>query len=238
MEDGALGRLQVAVIARRQRQKLLDLGTRGGDAGVGRAHQLDHVRIALVGHDRTAGGVLRRQCDEAEFGAGEQRQVPGDAAQVQRRAPQRFQRGQFELAARQLRVDRRDLHARKAQRGGGVFTVQRQVHAVAGRGAKRIGIHQRKGVAGTGGVVDEGLGPAGPPHAGRGHHGTLDVGSAGDRQILLGLGTVQRDLGYFGADPRHALQLFLQPQAGGDQDLVVAAAAGVDLAAGVAKALP
>ncbi|KAG0773747.1 hypothetical protein G6F21_014294 [Rhizopus arrhizus] len=82
MEDGALGRLQVAVIARRQRQKLLDLGTRGGDAGEGRAHQLDHVRIALVGHDRTAGGVLRRQWDEAEFGAGEQRQVPGDAAQI------------------------------------------------------------------------------------------------------------------------------------------------------------
>ncbi|KAG1440351.1 hypothetical protein G6F55_013512 [Rhizopus delemar] len=83
MEDGALGRLQVAVIARRQRQKLLDLGTRGGDAGVGRAHQLDHVRIALVGHDRTAGGVLRRPCDAAEFGAGEQRQAPGDGAQRQ-----------------------------------------------------------------------------------------------------------------------------------------------------------
>ncbi len=117
-----------------------------------------------------------------------------------------------------------------------MLAVQRQVHAVAGSGTQRIGVDQRMGIAGADGVVDEGLGPARPPHAGRGHYGALDVGVAGNRQVLLGLCAVQRNLGRFGAELCHALQLLLQPEAGGDQDLVVAAAAGVDLAAGIAEA--
>src|SRR3546814_11963986 len=60
-----------------------DLAARRGDAGIGRAHQFDHVRIALVGHDRAAGGILRGQRDEAELGTGKQAQVPGQATQVE-----------------------------------------------------------------------------------------------------------------------------------------------------------
>ena len=107
VEDRALAELQVAVVARRQRQQLFDLGARRRDAGVAGAHQLDHVGVALVRHDRTAGRVLRRQRDETELGAGEQAQVPGQAAQVEHRAAQRLERRHLELAARQLRVDRR-----------------------------------------------------------------------------------------------------------------------------------
>ncbi len=236
MEDRALAGLQVAVVPGRQRQQLLDLHARRRHTGVGGAHQLDDVRVALVRHDRTAGGVLRRQRDEAELRAGEQRQVPGDAAQVQRGTAQGLQRGQFELAARELRVDGADLHAREAQHGGGVFAVQLEVDAIAGRGAQRIGVHQLQRVARAHGVVDEGFRPAGPPHAGGRHHGPLDIGVARNRQVALGLRTIQRHLGDLPRQHRHAGELFLQPQARGHQDLVVAAAAGMDLAAGVAQA--
>src|SRR3546814_4976851 len=80
----------------------------------------DLIRVALVGHDRTAGGVLRRQRDEAEFRAGEQRQVPGDAAQVEHGAAQGLERGELELAARELGIGRGDLHAVEAERLRGV----------------------------------------------------------------------------------------------------------------------
>ena len=59
---------------------------------------------------------------------------------------------------------------------------------------------------------------------------------ARDRQALFGLGTVQRDPGDVTTQFGDARQLFLQPQPRGDQHLVVAAAAGVDLAAGIAQA--
>src|SRR3546814_14109479 len=81
MEQRALGDLQVAVVNRWQRQQVFDLGLRRGDAGIGPEHQLDDLRVALVGHDRYAGGVLRRQRDEAELRAGEQRAVPRAEAQ-------------------------------------------------------------------------------------------------------------------------------------------------------------
>ncbi|MEF9943599.1 MAG: hypothetical protein RR758_05395, partial [Burkholderiaceae bacterium] len=61
MEDRAFTRLQVALVTGRQRQQLFDLGARRSDARMGGAHQFDDVGIALVRHDRAAGGVLRRQ---------------------------------------------------------------------------------------------------------------------------------------------------------------------------------
>ncbi|MNM83333.1 hypothetical protein D3C81_953920 [compost metagenome] len=237
MHDRALGVLQVALVARRQRQQLLDLGTCGRNAGVGGAHQFDHVRIALVRHDRAAGGVLRRQRYEGELAGGEQRQIPRDPAQIQRRTTQGFQRGQLELAARQLCVDRVDLHAGETQRRRGVLTIQRQVDAVTGGGAQRIGIDQRTRVTRTDGIVDERFCPAGPPHARRRHHGTLDMGVTRQRLQLFGLRTIQRDLGDVGADLCHTLQLLLQPQTRGHQDLVIAAATSVDLATRITQTL-
>ena len=62
VEDRTLAELQIALIARRQRQQLFDLGARRGGGRIRRAHQLDHVGIALVRHDRRAGGELRREC--------------------------------------------------------------------------------------------------------------------------------------------------------------------------------
>jgi len=116
-------------------------------------------------------------------------------------------------------------------------TVQRQVDAITRSRTQGIGIDQRVGITRAAGIVDEGLGPTGPPHAGRRHHGALDVGVARNRQVLFDLGTIQGDLGDFRTQLRQALQLFLQPQAGGHEDLVIATAPGVDAAACVAKPL-
>ena len=51
------------------------------------------------------------------------------------------------------------------------------------------------------------------------------------------MGAIQCHLGDLAAECRHARQLVLQPQARGHQDLVIAAATGMDLATGVAQAL-
>ena len=62
------------------------------------------------------------------------------------------------------------------------------------------------------------------------------MGVAGQRQRGFGLGAGERDFRAFATQCSQTHQAILQPQAGGDQHLVVAAAAGVDLAAGVAEA--
>src|SRR3546814_5675779 len=78
---------------------------------------------------------------------------------------------------------------------------------------------------------------SGPPHAGRGHDGALQVGVAGQRHAGLGAGALQGDVRGLDAQRLRARQLFLQPQARGDQYLVVAAAASVDAAPRVSEAL-
>src|SRR3546814_16447293 len=79
---------------------------------------------------------------------------------------------------RELGIGRGDLHAAEAERLRGMVAVEREVDAVAGGAAQRVGIDPSRGVTCTLRIVDEGLGPAGPPHAGRGHDGALQVGVA------------------------------------------------------------
>src|ERR1019366_10147690 len=82
-EQRKLQQLQVALVAGGQlgadRQRLGQAGKRGGAA---RAHQLEQVRIALLRHDRGAGGECIGQLDEGEFAGVEQQQVGGHAPQV------------------------------------------------------------------------------------------------------------------------------------------------------------
>src|SRR3546814_4067763 len=82
---------------------------------------------------------------------------------------------------RELGIGRGDLHAAEAERLRGMVAVEREVDAVAGGAAQRVGIDPSRGVTCTLRIVDEGLGPAGPPPAGRGHDGALQVGVAGQR---------------------------------------------------------
>ena len=236
MHNRAFAELQIAVITRRQRQQLFDLGARRGNAGVGRAHQFDHVGIALVRHDRTAGGVLRRQCNKCELGAGEQTQIPGKTTQVQQRGRQGFDRRHLELAARQLRIRRRHLQAAEAQRFGDMIAIQRQIHPVTGGAAERIGIDPCQRIARALRVVDEAFGPRCPPHAQRRHHRALQMRVARQRQRLFGLCARQRDLRAFGTQGMQTRKTIFQPQPRRHQNLVVAAAAGVDLAARIAEA--
>src|SRR3546814_14594237 len=67
--------------------------------------------------------------------------------------------------------------------------------------------------------------------------GALQVGVAGQRHAGLGAGALQGDVRGLDAQRLRARQLFLQPQARGDQHLVVATAAGVDAAPRVPEAL-
>ena len=60
---------------------------------------------------------------------------------------------------------------------------------------------------------------------------------AGQRHGSFGFGAGQRDLCGFPPQHGHASEPILQPQARGDENLVVAAAARVDLLAGIAEAL-
>src|SRR3546814_15143197 len=66
--------------------------------------------------------------------------VPGDAAQVEHGAAQGLERGKLELAARELGIGRGDLHAAEAERLRGMVAVEREVDAVAGGAAQRVGI--------------------------------------------------------------------------------------------------
>src|SRR5699024_2769935 len=92
-----LAQLQVALVSRRQGQQLLDLHPRGGYRGITCPHQFHHVRVAFVGHDGTAGGVLIRQTHEIEFGGREQGQIPCQTTQIQQCRGQSVQRRQLEL---------------------------------------------------------------------------------------------------------------------------------------------
>src|SRR3546814_10937603 len=98
----------------------------------------------------------------------------GDAAQVEHGAAQGLERGGLELAARELGIGRGDLHAVEAERLRGVVAVEREVDAVAGGAAQRVGIDPSRGVTCTLRIVDEGLGPAGPP--------TAEIGRASCRE--------------------------------------------------------
>src|SRR3546814_3776542 len=86
--------------------------------------------------------------------------VPGDAAQVEHGAAQGLERGKLELAARELGIGRGDLHAAEAERLRGMVAVEREVDAVAGGAAQRVGIDPSRGVTCPLRIVDEGLGPA------------------------------------------------------------------------------
>src|SRR3546814_3628772 len=75
--------------------------------------------------------------------------VPGDAAQVEHGAAQGLERGKLELAARELGIGRGDLHAAEAERLRGMVAVEREVDAVAGGAAQRVGIDPSRGVTCT-----------------------------------------------------------------------------------------
>ena len=111
-------------------------GERGGAAA---AHQLEHVRVALLRHDRGAGGEGVGQLDESEFLGIEQQQVGGHAAEVLHQQRQLEQQLRLGLAARQLHRGHRLLRDVEAQRARGRVAIQRQPgRAVAGGRAERI----------------------------------------------------------------------------------------------------
>jgi hypothetical protein len=102
-EQRRFQQLQVAMIARgqlrRHCQGLRQAAERGRGAA---AHQLEHVRIALLRHDGRAGGHRRGQRDVAELLAAEQDQVGGQPAEVLHQQVDLEHQLRLGLAARQL----------------------------------------------------------------------------------------------------------------------------------------
>ena len=79
------------------------------------ADQLEHVRVALLRHDRGAGGEGIRQLDEAELLRVEQQHVGGEAPEVLHEQRDLEQQLRFGLAARELHRRHRLLRRRRSR---------------------------------------------------------------------------------------------------------------------------
>ncbi len=208
----------------RQRLEQAGLG-RGGAA----AHQLEDVGVALLRHDRGAGGHRLGQGDEAELAAAPQHQVrrqPSEVLQCQGDLEQHLRLG---LAARQLHRGHRFLHGREAEAAASGLAVDRQQrHTVAGRRAERVLVDAAQAGAEPQGVVAQlGRESSGPQRHRAGHRGLM-VGVAGQRRRRL----ARRQLVERGGDGARALgergHLVAQVEAQRRQHLVVARAAEVE----------
>ena len=192
--------------------------------------QLGHVRVLLLRHDRGAGRVGVVDLHPAELGRGPEHDLlaePGQVHAEQRRREAELGR-EVTVAHRVHRVLR---GAVEAQLGGDRLRVQRQRRAGQRARAERadrgplVPVPQPADVPGQRLAVREQLVAE--------HHRlrVLQVGHARRRgvQVLLGLGEQRGlQLGHPGHHPPGVVAQ-VQPQVGGD--LVVAAAAGPQLAA-------
>ncbi len=117
-----------------------------------------------------------------------------------------------------------------------MIAIEVQIDAVTGSRAKRVGIDPRQRVARALRVVDEAFGESGEPHRRRRHDRALQVRVARQRQRFARR-AVEADASGLAADGRKFADLRLEPESRRDEDLVVAAAPGVHLAAGIAEPL-
>ena len=102
------------------------------------AHQFEHVRIALLRHDRGAGREGIGQLDEGELLGIEQQQIGRQPAQVLHQQRELEQQLRLGLAARELHRGHRFLRDIEAERARGGVAIERQSRgAVAGRRAQR-----------------------------------------------------------------------------------------------------
>ena len=117
----------------------------GNPAGVP-AHQLGRIGIALLRHDRAAGGPLVTQRDEAE-----RLRRPEDEFFREAREVKRALRGAGEIFDRKIavrhRVERVARRPVEAERSGGGVAIDRETSAGERRGAERRQVHAGAGIA-------------------------------------------------------------------------------------------
>jgi hypothetical protein len=201
------------------------------------AHQLEHVGVALLRHDRRTGGERVRQRHEREFLRVEQQQVGRQAPQVlheQRALEQQLRLG---LAARDLHCRDRLLRDGEAQFLARQFAIQRQAgRTVAGGRAQRAPGRAALGSFQAFDVVAQFGGESSRPQGHRAGHGLLHVRVARQRDSAV---AARQVIERAGAGVRRFGQLVgrvqqVKTQRG--QHLVVARAAEMHTPAGRADA--
>src|SRR6267154_2278251 len=241
--DGAkqreLQQLQVAVVAggelRAHAEDLRETRLRAGGAA---ADQLEHIRVALLRHDRGAGAETFRQRDEAELEGGEQQHVGGEAPEVLQQQRDLEQQLRLGLAARELYRGDGLVHDRESEAGAGRFTVDGEPGgAVARRRAQRALVDTAAHLAEAGGVVAQLRRKTSGPQRHRARHGLLLVGVARERRALLARRELLERIRNRERTADQRLDRFAQIQADGGEHLVVARAPEVNAGAGGTDAL-
>ena len=137
VEEGLLVLLEVAVVGEREAlEGRQDRHQVAVDAACAAAGQLGDVGVALLGHDAGAGGEVVGQADEAEFVAGPEDDLLGEAREVHHRRG----RGGLELddeVAVGDGVDAVAADAAEAELAGDELAVERVGDAGEGAGAER-----------------------------------------------------------------------------------------------------
>ena len=120
-----------------------------GDAPDLGAHQLGRIGVALLRHDRGAGGELVGEAHEAELRRHPQHDLLGEAREVHGRDRRRGQRLQHEVAVGDgvERVGRRPV---EAERLGGHVPVDGKRGAGQRGGAQRALVEPRAGIGEAG----------------------------------------------------------------------------------------
>ena len=226
-EQRRLQQLQVALVARGElgddAERLDEAGLRGCAAA---AQQLEHIRVALLRHDRRAGGERVGQLHERELLRVEEADIGGEAAEVLHQERDLEQQLRFRLAARQLHGGDRRVHLGEVERLAGSLAVERQAGRAVARGrTERVLVDAAAHGAQARGVVAQLGGEPARPQRDAARHRLLHVCVARQLDIALPVGErIER-----GGDGLGALRQFLggiaQVEAQRGEHLVVARAA-------------
>ena len=230
VEERLLVLLHVLAVGQRQRVHDPEQGrVAGGDAGALGPQQLGRVRVELLRHDRGAGGEGLVELAEAELGAGPDDEFRAQAREVHRAGGGGGQVVEDEVAVGGA-VDRVVGDVLEAEVGGDGVAVDLPVDPGQGAGAERhhAGAVEREleaeDVAGKHPEIGQqvvaevdGL-------------GALEVGVAGHRPVLVRLGQRQQALHRRPAELDRLQRVDLDHHRHVGGDLVVAGAAGVELA--------
>ena len=206
------------------------------------AHQLEDVRVALLRHDRGAGGHRRRQARRSRIRrVAKSTQVGGEPPEVLHQQRDLEEHLRLGLAARQLHGGHRLVDAGEAEAARGSPRGRPAGAARRSRRPSRAGsssIRREQAASPCGVVAQLGREAAGPQRH-RARHRLLHVGVAGERRSPPRAAARPSSAAATLAPPRRERRdrvAQIEPQRG--EHLVVARAPEMDARAGLADPLP
>ena len=211
----------------------LQRGLGADDAARLGAHQFGRVRVALLRHDRRAGGELVGKLDEAELCRRPDDDLLGEARQVDGAEARRRQRLDDEVAVGDAveRVRRRPV---EAKRRGGLEAVDRERGAGQRRGAERVLVEAPARVLEAAAVTADHL-DIGEQMVAESHRlGALQMGEARHHLAGMGEGLVGERHLQLAQRRVHRVDRVAHPELEIGRHLVVARAGGVQPSGGVA----